>query len=182
MCYDNQKGWKKNGGADFERKIRENDRSHIRKLQRVSGDSSMDTENIVNKNVLIQVLEELRRILFPGFFDTNRVRSEYIKYLVGDRMEFVQYHLRKQIARVLGNDETCDQCPKSDLSNKAEQIVEEFFSKIPMIREYLYTDVQAAYDGDPAAYSTDEVIFLIPVFLLLQFTALPMNWCFLVCH
>ena len=42
----------------------------------------MDTENIVNKNVLIQVLEELRRILFPGFFDTNRVRSEYIKYLV----------------------------------------------------------------------------------------------------
>ena len=122
----------------------------------------MDTENIVNKNVLIQVLEELRRILFPGFFDTNRVRSEYIKYLVGDRMEFVQYHLRKQIARVLGNDETCDQCPKSDLSNKAEKIVEEFFSKIPMIREYLYTDVQAAYDGDPAAYSTDEVIFSYP--------------------
>ena len=37
----------------------------------------MDTENIVNKNVLIQVLEELRRILFPGFFDTNRVRSEF---------------------------------------------------------------------------------------------------------
>ena len=122
----------------------------------------MDTENIVNKNVLIQVLEELRRILFPGFFDTNRVRSEYIKYLVGDRMEFVQYHLRKQIARVLGNDETCDQCPKSDLSNKAEKIVEEFFSKIPMIREYLYTDVQSAYDGDPAAYSTDEVIFSYP--------------------
>ena len=122
----------------------------------------MDTENIVNKNVLIQVLEELRRILFPGFFDTNRVRSEYIKYLVGDRMEFVQYHLRKQIARVLGNDEACDQCPKSDLSNKAEKIVEEFFSKIPMIREYLYTDVQAAYDGDPAAYSTDEVIFSYP--------------------
>ena len=103
----------------------------------------MDTENIVNKNVLIQVLEELRRILFPGFFDTNRVRSEYNKYLVGDRM-------------------ACDQCPKSDLSNKAEKIVEEFFSKIPMIREYLYTDVQAAYDGDPAAYSTDEVIFSYP--------------------
>ena len=132
----------------------------------------MDTENIVNKNVLIQVLEELRRILFPGFFDTNRVRSEYIKYLVGDRMEFVQYHLRKQIARVLGNDETCDQCPKSDLSNKAEQIVEEFFSKIPMIREYLYRQHTVPM----------KLFFLIPVFLLLQFTALPMNWCFLVCH
>ena len=65
----------------------------------------MDTENIVNKNVLIQVLEELRRILFPGFFDTNRVRSEYIKYLVGDRMEFVQYlsliHISEPTSRSL---------------------------------------------------------------------------------
>ncbi len=121
-----------------------------------------DTENIVNKDILIQVIEELRRILFPGFFDANRVRSEYIKYLVGERIEFVQYHLRKQIARVLGNDETCDACPKSTVTVEAEQIVEKFLAKIPTIREYLYTDVQAAYDGDPAAYSTDEVIFSYP--------------------
>lgn len=121
-----------------------------------------DTENIVNKDILIQVLEELRRILFPGFFDTNRMRSEYMKYLVGQRVEFVQYHLRKQIARVLGNDETCDSCPKSTVVPRAEKIVEEFLAQIPKIRDYLYTDVQAAYDGDPAAYSTDEVIFSYP--------------------
>lgn len=122
----------------------------------------VDTENIVNKDILIQVLEELRRILFPGFFDTNRVRSDYIKYLVGQRVEFVQYHLRKQIARVLGNDETCDSCPRSTVVPQAERIVEEFLAQIPKIRDYLYTDVQAAYDGDPAAYSTDEVIFSYP--------------------
>ena len=89
----------------------------------------MDTENIVNKNVLIQVLEELRRILFPGFFDTNRVRSEYIKYLVGDRMEFVQYHLRKQIARVLGNDETCDQCQNRIYQIKQKKLLKNFSQK-----------------------------------------------------
>lgn len=122
----------------------------------------VDTENIVNKDILIQVLEELRRILFPGFFDTNRVRSDYMKYLVGQRVEFVQYHLRKQIARVLGNDETCDSCPRSTVVPQAEKIVEEFLAQIPKIRDYLYTDVQAAYDGDPAAYSTDEVIFSYP--------------------
>lgn len=122
----------------------------------------IDTENIVNKDILIQVIEELRRILFPGFFDTNRVRSDYIKYLVGQRIEFVQYHLRKQIARVLGNDETCDSCPKSTVVPEAERIVTDFLAKIPQIREYLYTDVQAAFDGDPAACNTDEVIFSYP--------------------
>lgn len=122
----------------------------------------VDSENILNKEVLIEVLEEIRKILFPGFFDHTRIRSEYIKYLVGQRIEFVQYHLTKQVARVLGNDEGCDLCPKSQTSSEAQHIVEQFLEKIPSIREYLYTDVQAAYDGDPAAYSTDEVIFSYP--------------------
>lgn len=122
----------------------------------------IDSENIVNKEILVEVIEEIRKILFPGFFDTNRVRSEYIKYLVGERIEFVQYHLRKQVARVLGNAETCDACPKSKITSEADVIVQDFLGCIPKIREYLYTDVQAAYDGDPAAYSTDEVIFSYP--------------------
>ncbi len=122
----------------------------------------IDSDNIVNKDVLVQVIEELRKILFPGFFDTNRVRSEYIKYLVGERIEFIQYHLRKQVARVLGNSETCDSCPKSVITSDADKIVQKFLERIPQIREDLYTDVQAAYDGDPAAYSTDEVIFSYP--------------------
>lgn len=122
----------------------------------------VDSENIVNKEILIDIIEELRKVLFPGFFDKNRVRSEYMQYLVGERIEFIQYHLKKQVARVLGNDESCDSCPKSESSLQAEKIVEQFLQKIPMIREYLYTDVQAAYEGDPAAYSTDEVIFSYP--------------------
>lgn len=122
----------------------------------------IDSDNIVNKEILIEVLEEIRKILFPGFFDTNRVRSDFIKYLVGERVEFVQYHLRKQIARVLGNEETCDACPKSKAATEAEAVVRDFLERIPKIRKTLYTDVQAAYEGDPAAYSTDEVIFSYP--------------------
>lgn len=122
----------------------------------------VDSENIVNKEVLISVIEEIRKVLFPGFFDQNRVRSEYIKYLIGQRIEFIQYHLKKQIARVLGNVEDCDMCPRAEATVQAGEIVEKFLETIPTIREYLYTDVQAAYDGDPAAYSTDEVIFSYP--------------------
>lgn len=122
----------------------------------------VDSVNMVNKDILIDVLEEIRKIIFPGFFDQNRLRSEYMKYLLGERVEFVQYHLKKQIARALGNAKGYEQCLQEELSAKADEIVEKFLEKIPEIREYLYTDVQAAYDGDPAAYSTDEVIFSYP--------------------
>ncbi len=122
----------------------------------------VEAENIVNKEIVIKIVEELRKILFPGFFDTNRVRNEYLRYLVGQRIEFVQYHLKKQISRALGTEDGCEECPKSDHTKKAEEIVNQFLQQIPKIREYLYTDVQAAYDGDPAAYSTDEIIFSYP--------------------
>lgn len=122
----------------------------------------VEAENIVNKEIVIKIVEELRKVLFPGFFDTNRVRNEYLRYLVGQRIEFVQYHLKKQISRALGTEDGCEECPKSDHTQKAEEIVNQFLQQIPKIREYLYTDVQAAYDGDPAAYSTDEIIFSYP--------------------
>lgn len=120
-------------------------------------------DNIVNKEILIRVMEEIRKILFPGFFESNRVREEFIKYLVGERIEFIQYNLKKQIAKVLGNaSDGCGECPKSEATKDAERVVNEFLSRIPKIRDYLYTDIEAAYEGDPAAYNTDEIIFSYP--------------------
>lgn len=122
----------------------------------------VDGENMVNKDTLIEVIGEIRRVLFPGYFDKYRVRSEYLQFLIGERIEFIQYNLKKQIARAMGNKELCSGCQKSVINEKAEEIVYEFLNRIPKIREYLYTDVQAAYNGDPAAYSTDEIIFSYP--------------------
>lgn len=124
--------------------------------------SRLDEENILNKDILIEVVENIRKLLFPGFFDTNRVRTDYLKFLVGERLEFIQYHLKKQIAKALGNQEMCEDCPRSALAEKAEEIVYEFLGKLPQLREYLATDIEAAYNGDPAAYSTDEIIFCYP--------------------
>lgn len=121
-----------------------------------------DGNNILNKDILIEVVEEIRKLLFPGFFDKNRVRSEYIKFLVGERLEFIQYNLKKQIAKALGSCDSCEDCQRSLIENKAVDIVDSFLEKIPKLREYLHTDVQAAYNGDPAAYSTDEIIFCYP--------------------
>ena len=122
----------------------------------------LDEENILNKDILIEVAEKIRQLLFPGFFDPNRVRTEYAKFLVGERLEFIQYHLKKQVAKALGNSELCEECRRSAIVEKAEELVYEFINRIPRIREYLATDIEAAYNGDPAAYSTDEIIFCYP--------------------
>ncbi len=122
----------------------------------------IDAENMLSKDTLIEVVEEIRKLLFPGFFDNNRVRSDYIKFLVGERLEFIEYNLKKQIARALGNQELCSECPKSATNEKADEIVYAFLEKIEMLRDYLSTDIEAAYNGDPAAYSTDEIIFSYP--------------------
>lgn len=119
-------------------------------------------KNILNRELLIDILYKIREILFPGFYDKNRVRAEYVRYLVGEKIEFIQYNLTKQVSLALGTQDICEECPRSVLMQKAENIVDEFLKQIPALREYLATDVQAAYDGDPAAYSTDEIILSYP--------------------
>ena len=85
-----------------------------------------------------------------------------MRYLVGRRIEFIKYNLKEQVAKSFGNIDECCDSQRSCILKKAEKIVNDFIGKIPVIREYLATDIQAAYNGDPAAYSTDEIIFCYP--------------------
>lgn len=121
-----------------------------------------DAENMLNKEILIQIIEELRCVLFPGFFDKKCVRSDYIKYHIGERIEYIQYNLKKQIIKALNNEDDYKYSSQERIVQTAEEIVQRFLTKIPQIRECLYTDVVAAYNGDPAAHNTDEIIFSYP--------------------
>ena len=119
----------------------------------------IDADNIVSRDVLINTVKELRKLLYPGYFDNMKIRSGYIKYLVGERLEYIEYNLKQQVANALKN---CDYNCKEDFDEKAECLVYTFLERIPAIRDYLNKDVQAAYSGDPAAYSTEEIIFSYP--------------------
>lgn len=121
----------------------------------------IDPKATINRDRVIEIVETMRRILFPGFFAENKAKSEYLLYIVGERVEFVHYNLRKQINNALSSNPECG-CPECSCMELAEEITQLFLKKIPEIREYLYTDVVAAYNGDPAAYSTDEIIFSYP--------------------
>ena len=62
----------------------------------------------------------IREILFPGFYDKNQVRTEYARYLVGQKIEYIQYNLTKQVSIALGTRDMCEECPRSVLQQQAE--------------------------------------------------------------
>jgi serine O-acetyltransferase len=128
----------------------------------------LDQERLLNRDILIKVLETTRQVLFPGYYETNRVRKEYLRYVIGDRLEYIQYNLKKQISIVLGNLDMCDGCSRSVILRRSEEIVDEFLKKLPKIREYLATDIEAAFEGDPAAFNKEEIILCYPGLLAIS--------------
>ena len=58
----------------------------------------MHQGGLLNRSLLIDILEKIREVLFPGFYDQNRIREEFVPYIVGEKIEYIQYQLTKQIA------------------------------------------------------------------------------------
>mgnify|MGYP004540482311 FL=1 len=122
---------------------------------------SINMRNRVNKEIVIDILEEIRCIVFPGYFEVKNLNEDSIEYHVGELLEDISYRLRKQVSKALYHTGT-KKFTDEEVPQEAERIVKEFLNRIPALREILATDVQAAYDGDPAAFNTDEVIFSYP--------------------
>lgn len=127
----------------------------------------LDSTFLPNRAATIEVLELLRRVMFPGFFDRQRLSSETIQYHVGDLLNQVRDGLYEQVRQALryeenrtGGDGAGDRCPHCD--DEAQRVTMTFLDRLPELRRLLALDVQAAFDGDPAAHSTDETIFCYP--------------------
>ncbi len=122
---------------------------------------SIDMKHRLNNEIIIDLLEKIRCIVFPGFFETKNLNWDSIGYHVGELLEDIQYRLTKQVTKALYHR---NEIPSSEQEAResAEEIVAAFVKRLPSLRAILATDVQAAYDGDPAAFNTDEVIFSYP--------------------
>lgn len=126
---------------------------------------SIDNINVfdqADKEVVIDILNKLRQIIFPGYFKNKAYRIYTAKNNLTMLLEDVFYHLNKQVMIVLRYDEKWVNATVEELSIQSYEICMQFFKTIPKIREYIETDVQAAYEGDPAAYNKDEIIFSYP--------------------
>lgn len=115
-----------------------------------------------DKEAVVDILEKLRKIIYPGYFRNKSYKIYTVRNNISMLLEDVIYNLSKQIALVLKYEPQFSGLSAEEISVKAEELTFDFLDKIPKIREYIETDVQAFFDGDPAAYNTDEIIFSYP--------------------
>ncbi|MFA6135130.1 MAG: serine acetyltransferase [Phycisphaerae bacterium] len=112
---------------------------------------------------IVEIIEHLRRLLFPGYFGAKILTNENARFHVGSLLVRLGEQLTEQICNCLCY-ETAEKHGDPD-TQKAAQLAQDFLARIPDIRAMLALDAQAAYDGDPAAKSIDEIIYCYPGFL-----------------
>jgi serine O-acetyltransferase len=108
-----------------------------------------------------EILCDLLDILYPGYWRRQNLHMGNVEYHVGDLVDGLHDKLTLQIGRALRHDFAEDN-PKVDFEAMAQQKTVELLKRLPHIRALLDQDVQAAFEGDPAAKSHHEIIFCYP--------------------
>lgn len=117
------------------------------------------------RRVVIDALNELQSVLFPRYFDSDNVNINNANYYIGHKLSTLHGIMKEQIALALSYMEDASITAKDSLIlKKAENICCNFFSSLPRIQEMLLLDAKAGYDGDPAAFSKEQIIFSYPGF------------------
>ncbi len=117
--------------------------------------------HLPNRGVIIGVIKDLRRVIFPGYFGSENIASTMPDYFLGNTMTEVFEALREQVETAFVYKNKCrDNC--GEIHEKATAICERFISRLPYIQQMLLLDVQAGLDGDPAAGSKEDIIFSYP--------------------
>ena len=120
-------------------------------------------------DALSEIIQLARGILFPGYYGQSSVNRHTLPYHIGIDLERLHKLLFQQImAGLCFADEDCDDdkdCPDDDncLQRKAREITNQLIERLPEIRKILATDIEAAYNGDPAAVNFGEIISCYPV-------------------
>lgn len=127
----------------------------------VGGINHLDGKNLPSKRAIVTITQDLLRLLFPGFFDEKLIHSSEIKAETAALLDAILGKLEDEIRKSFEYLPPKN-LPKKEIPKAAHDLTVEFLSKLPGIREILCTDVQAAFDGDPAASGKEEIIVSYP--------------------
>ncbi|MBI4890408.1 MAG: serine acetyltransferase [Acidobacteria bacterium] len=128
---------------------------------REGGINHLDGKNLPSKRAIAGITTDLLRLLFPGFFDERLVHSSQIELETLGLLGSVSSRLESEIRKSLEYAPPAD-TDITDIAAYARSLTMKFLGTLPRIRELLRTDTEAAYSGDPAALSTEEVIVSYP--------------------
>ncbi len=125
------------------------------------GINHLDGKNLPSKRAISLITMDLLRLLFPGFFDEKLIHSSEIKRETAALLGSVSASLESEIGKSLEYNPP-PELPKKDARSFAHALTVEFLDSLPRLRDLLQTDIEAAYNGDPAALSREEVIVAYP--------------------
>jgi serine O-acetyltransferase len=128
---------------------------------RLGGINHLDGKNLPSKRVVTDITCDLLRLLFPGFFDEKLIHSSEVKVETAALLDSVFGKLEDEIRKSLEYHPPKD-LPKKEITKAAHELTVEFLNSLPRVREILQTDVEAAFNGDPAALSKEEVLVSYP--------------------
>lgn len=130
-------------------------------FSRHGGINRLDGANLPSKGAVVDITHDLLRLIFPGFFDDKVIHSEELRAETALLLDAIAGRLEDEVYKSL----RCFDCPDPRLRDPrpaAHELTTEFLRQIPRVRELLQTDVEAAFRGDPAARTRDEIIVAYP--------------------
>jgi len=122
----------------------------------------IDYEPIPSEGYVVDIINKLKEILFPGYFAREKIDPVNLKYYMGQSVSVLFDMLSVQIAHSIRHDCFRYDLPCSECEEQGQKIALNLLESIPSLRKILATDVRAVYEGDPAAKSHDEIIFSYP--------------------
>lgn len=123
---------------------------------------SLESAALPSRRAVIEALNHLKPVIYMGFYSTRRLSRGNLRYSVSEHLHPAYEILVEQIGRALQYEQTCGRATAPHDPDWSEAVVMRLFNMLPELRGLMNEDVIAAFDGDPAAKSVEEVIFSYP--------------------
>ena len=121
---------------------------------------SKGNKKMPERDAVIEIIDSVKNIIFPGFFKQENIAGDFCKHCTGYQLSHVYTLLKEQIKAAFGY--SSPDMPDKEIDEKATGISAYFIEQLPNVQKILLTDVQAGFDGDPAAHSKQDIIFSYP--------------------
>jgi serine O-acetyltransferase len=138
----------------------------MKNYESLEGINHLEGKDLPSKQIVIDILEDLLTIIFPGYMGKHEIAQSNTKYFLGSTLHTIHSRLVEEVDKSLKY--VCriiEKCPEDICRRRAQIVAKELLEKIPEIRVHLRGDLQAAFDGDPAAKSIDDIVLSYPCVL-----------------
>lgn len=129
--------------------------------QEVGGINHLDGANLPSKHTVSEITRTLLRLIFPGFYMNKDASDQCFEEMTQEKLDWVCENLGREVEKSL-EFEWAAEGKSGNAAAEAQECVCKFIQGLPAIRRVIRTDVEAAYEGDPAATSFEEIILAYP--------------------